>query len=164
MRFVVLLVEDEPLIRLGAQRALENGRYVCLGADDVQSGLELVENHVMSAHVLVTDIRMEGPDGWDIALAARERRPELPVIYITAESPLDWSRRGVPNSVSLKKPIVSVQSLTRVTRLVKHAASTSARAYARASVELSEGRRFERSRESAGYTLPVMIQSGELGR
>ena len=123
-RIIVLLIEDEPLVRLSAASVLEDGGYTCLPAEDGHSGLALIRDHAMSAQALVTDIRLPGLDGWELARQARELRPDLPVIYTTADSANDWPSHGVPNSLLLAKPYAEAQLLTAVSQLITKASST----------------------------------------
>lgn len=120
-RITVLLIEDETLVRLSAQSTLEDGGFECLTAEDGHAGLALIEEYATSAQALVTDIRMPGLNGWDLARQARERRPDLPVVYATADSANDWPSHGVPNSILLTKPFAEAQLLTAVSQLITQA-------------------------------------------
>jgi CheY-like chemotaxis protein len=62
------LVEDEPLILLVAQDALEAGGYAVLPATVASEALSLLDNRIEELSGLVTDIRLPGGlDGWEIA-------------------------------------------------------------------------------------------------
>jgi FixJ family two-component response regulator len=68
---------------------------------------------------LVTDIRLgTGPDGWDVARTARERNPELPIVYMTGDSAIAWPSHGVPKSILLQKPIAAAQLVTAISTLL----------------------------------------------
>ena len=102
---VLLLIEDEPLVALAMQDALEHAGYNVIMADDGYSGAAAVESSIGEVAGLITDIRLgSGPDGWLLARQARERRPELPVLYVTGDSAREWSVRGVAGSAVLQKP------------------------------------------------------------
>jgi two-component system, NtrC family, nitrogen regulation response regulator GlnG len=83
----VWVVDDDAGIRWVLERAMEQAGMSCRGFDSALPALEALAHG--RPHVLVTDIRMPGPDG--IALLARLQAdwPELPVIVITAYSDLD---------------------------------------------------------------------------
>src|SRR5688572_15147392 len=88
---LVLLVEDEPLILLVAQDALEAGGYIVLPAQSASEGLSLIDSRFGELSGLITDVRLPGgADGWKIARHARELRPDLPVVYTTGDSAPDW--------------------------------------------------------------------------
>ena len=122
---IVLLVEDEALILLVAQDALESGGYSVLAAQHADEALVMLKDRAADLAGLVTDIRLPGGlDGWDIARQARETRPDLPVVYTTGDSTVDWPALGVPNSVVVQKPYAGAQLLTAISTLVT-AADTS---------------------------------------
>ena len=115
-RIVLLLIEDEPLVREAVEMSLEDSGYSCLTAADGHSGLKLIDDKLEQAQALITDVRMPGPDGWSLARRARELNPGMPVIYMTGDSAIDWPVRGVPNSILLAKPFVNAQLTKAVTQ------------------------------------------------
>jgi two-component system, cell cycle response regulator CpdR len=55
-----------------------------LRAIEAESGEDALDKLGESdVKLLITDIRMGGMNGWEVAEHARERRPDLPVIYIS---------------------------------------------------------------------------------
>jgi CheY-like chemotaxis protein len=114
----VLLIEDEPLILLAAQTALEDGGYMCLSATDGHSGLKLIDENIGKSVAVVTDVRMRGHDGWHLARHARALKPDIPVVYTTGDSAIDWPVHGVPNSIVLTKHYAEAQLLTAVSQLI----------------------------------------------
>lgn len=116
---VVLLVEDEPLVLLVAQDALEAGGYTVLPVQLASEALEILDSRIAELSGLVTDIRLPGgSDGWEIARHARELKLDLPIVYTTADSAAEWPVRGVPNSVVVQKPYAAVQLLTVISTLL----------------------------------------------
>ena len=116
---IVLLVEDEPLVLLTAQDALEAGGYTVLPVQLASEALDVLDTRITELSGLVTDIRLPGgSDGWEIARHARELRSDLPIVYTTADSAADWPVKGVPNSVVVQKPYAGAQLLTAISTLV----------------------------------------------
>jgi CheY-like chemotaxis protein len=116
---VVLLVEDEPLVLLVAQDALEAGGYAVLPVQLSLEALNVLDSRFGELAGLVTDIRLPGgADGWEIARRARELRSDLPIVYTTADSAADWPAKGVPNSVVVQKPYAGAQLLTAISTLM----------------------------------------------
>lgn len=116
---VVLLVEDEPLVLLVAQDALEAGGYKVVPAQLASEALDVLNTRIGELSGLVTDIRLPGgSDGWAIARHARELKADLPVVYVTADSAADWPVKGVPNSVVVQKPYAGAQLLTAISTLM----------------------------------------------
>ena len=119
---IVLLVEDEPLVLLVAQDALEAGGFKVLPTQLASEALDVLDKRVAELSGLVTDIRLPGgADGWEIARTARELRADLPVVYTTADSAADWPAKGVPNSVVVQKPYAGAQLLTALSTLITSA-------------------------------------------
>jgi CheY-like chemotaxis protein len=116
---VVLLVEDEPLVLLVSQDALEAGGYTVLPVQLASEALNTLDSRFAELSRLVTDIRLPGgADGWEIARHARELKADLPVVYTTADSASDWPAKGVPNSVVVQKPYAGAQLLTAISTLM----------------------------------------------
>lgn len=100
---VLLVVEDEVLIRDAWVQELQDAGFKVREADNGCDALEILDAEP-KIDALVTDIRMPGAvDGWTLAERARKERGKLPVIYATGYSGED--DRQVPDSVMLKKPM-----------------------------------------------------------
>jgi CheY-like chemotaxis protein len=121
---LVLIVEDEPLILLGMQSALEDGGYEILTAANGTDALALLDLHAGDLAGLITDIRMgDGPTGWDVARHARKLKSEIAVVYVSADCVDDWPVEGLPNSVAIRKPFAEAQLVTAISTLVIGAGS-----------------------------------------
>jgi CheY-like chemotaxis protein len=119
---LLLLVEDEPLILLSAQDALEGGGYAVLGSESGTAAQEIIAARISEIAGLVTDIRVgSGPSGWELARQARELRPDLPVVYVTGDSAHEWPVLGVPKSLLIQKPYAGAQLLTAISSLLTDA-------------------------------------------
>jgi len=118
----VLLVEDQPLVLLVAQDALEAGGYTVIPVQLASEALSVLDGRFADLSGLVTDVRLPGgADGWTIARHARELRADLPVVYTTGDSAADWPANGVPNSVVVQKPYAAAQLLTAISTLMTKA-------------------------------------------
>lgn len=82
----MLLVEDQPLLALVMQTALEDGGYRVVTANSGTSALEQLNEGLRPA-ALVTDIGLgSGPNGWQLANCARQLDQNLPVIFISGDT------------------------------------------------------------------------------
>ncbi len=82
-RPLVLLVEDEPLLREMTAESLGDQGYVVLQAADAAAALQALAQGARPS-VLVTDVGLpNGANGRQLADAARAARPGLPVLFIT---------------------------------------------------------------------------------
>ncbi len=82
----VLLVEDEPLIRLVAAELLHEEGFEVVEAEDGTQAIGLIDGPD-GFDLLLTDVQMPGPvDGIQVAIHARKRHPSIPVIVVSALS------------------------------------------------------------------------------
>jgi CheY-like chemotaxis protein len=81
----VLVVDDDPAIRLVCATNLQLDGYQVLEAANGQEGLELALDHVPD--VVLLEISMPVLDGFGLAAALQENEHtrELPLIFLTAE-------------------------------------------------------------------------------
>lgn len=78
----VLLVEDDPQVRMLVRTVLEELGYQAMEAVDGQTALPILESDAR-INLLITDVGLPGINGRQLAEMARERRPDLPVLFIT---------------------------------------------------------------------------------
>lgn len=119
---ILLLVEDDALVLLVAQEALETGGYAVIVAADAAEAISALNERSAEFAGLVTDVRLgTGPDGWEVARHARELLADLPIVYVTGDSAADWPVHGVPNSVLVQKPYAPAQLITAISALITSA-------------------------------------------
>lgn len=113
----VLLVEDEPMVRTVAERALTRQGYTVLTANNGEEALEIV-NRGETIDLLISDVVMPVMDGPTMVREARKTRPELPILFMSgyAEEQLRKSI-DIDNVAFLPKPF-SVQELSEAARKV----------------------------------------------
>ncbi|MBW2095605.1 MAG: sigma-54-dependent Fis family transcriptional regulator [Deltaproteobacteria bacterium] len=83
----VLVVDDEPVVRHGVQRALENRGITAKLASRAQEALDLLDHH--SFDLVLLDIRLPDMDGVSVLQQIRLRSPETAVIMITGYPTID---------------------------------------------------------------------------
>jgi PAS domain S-box-containing protein len=110
----VLLVEDEHMLRSLAREVLEEAGYAVEDCAEGADALRQLANGG-APDILVTDIGLPGMDGRQLAQAAREALPDLPVLFITGYA---WEAfadapRLPPRSAILSKPF-SLRALVGV--------------------------------------------------
>ena len=77
---VILVVEDEVLIRMGAVQMLEEAGFAVLEAGNAQDAMTILENH-NDVRAIFTDINMPGTmDGMRLARIVRGRWPPIHLI------------------------------------------------------------------------------------
>ncbi|MBD9504847.1 response regulator [Pseudomonas sp. PDM23] len=78
----VLVVEDNDLVRMLTVEVLEEIGYQVLQAEDAEEALSILQGDT-TIHLLLTDVGLPGMNGEELAVAAREARPELPILFAT---------------------------------------------------------------------------------
>ena len=80
---VVLVIDDEPMIRMLIVEVLEEAGYQALEAHDGPSGLKILRSDAR-IDLLITDVGLPGGlNGRQVADAARLARPDLKIMFIT---------------------------------------------------------------------------------
>ncbi|HVP18993.1 MAG TPA: GAF domain-containing protein [Spirochaetia bacterium] len=117
----VLLVEDEPDVRLLTRRLLEQGGYTVLSANSAREALLIAEGSAR-LDVVVTDVAMPGGmSGLEMGERLSRSRPELPVLYMSGYSDDRRLATGSAGSTLpfLSKPFQPEDLLRRLSELVK---------------------------------------------
>jgi DNA-binding NtrC family response regulator len=82
MKPSILIVDDERSIRVGLKGLLAKEGYDVTVAENGAEALQLLDSR--PCQLLLTDLRMPGLDGVSLLNQVRQRRPEIPVIMMTA--------------------------------------------------------------------------------
>jgi CheY-like chemotaxis protein len=112
---VILLVEDEILIRLSTAEFLRQDGYTVLEASDAVEALVLfASDHPLD--LVITDVRMPGElDGVKLTRIIKEARPDLPVALASGHLAFDAEH---PGDRLLRKPYMPEELLEVVDELI----------------------------------------------
>lgn len=116
----VLVVDDEPSVRMLVAESLKDLGYEALEAVDGLSGLRVLHSDAR-IDLLVTDVGLPGPmNGRQMADAARVRRPQLKVLFITgfAENAVIGNGHLEPGMHVMTKPFAMVMLASRIKELI----------------------------------------------
>lgn len=80
--FTVLVAEDEPMLRAVVRETLRRAGLTVIEAADGIAGLEVLQSD-RAIDVLLTDVKMPGLNGYQLAEAALSLRPAMRVILMT---------------------------------------------------------------------------------
>ncbi len=115
---VVLLVEDEDVVRSVAAEQLRDLGYRVLEARDGVAALQLLQAN-SPVDLLVTDVGLPGGlNGRQVADQARESRPALPVLFITGFAGNVLREQLAPGMEVIGKPFALDALVAGVQRLV----------------------------------------------
>ena len=117
----ILIVDDEPSIRMLLADALEEIGFSVIEAHDGPTGLRILQSDA-TIDVLITDVGLPGGmNGRQLADAARLTRAELRVLFITgyAENAIIGNGQLAPGMQVLTKPFVVEALASRVLDMIK---------------------------------------------
>ncbi|HZF76470.1 MAG TPA: response regulator [Acetobacteraceae bacterium] len=114
---VLLVVEDDELVRLTLVEGLGDAGFDVVEAEDAEAALSLLsEKPEISA--LLTDINLPGADGFVLARAARRLRPNLPVVYASGRIAEAVPGRALPDAPFLAKPFTPAFAAAAITEAI----------------------------------------------
>lgn len=116
----VLVIDDEPTVRMLVTEVLADLGYRAIEADDGATGLKVLNSDVR-IDLLVTDVGLPGGvNGRQVADAARAVRPELKVLFITgyAENAVLSHGHLDPGMHVMTKPFAMEALATRIRALI----------------------------------------------
>ena len=136
----ILVVEDEPAIRVGICDMLAFQGYAPEGVGDGEAGLEAA---LSGEHeLLILDVMLPGVDGLTICERARQRYPRQAILMLTARGSeadvLEGFRRGADDYVA--KPFSVAQLAARVRALLRRSGAETARRFLVGPIEVDAGR------------------------
>ena len=111
MNPLILVVDDEPdveaLFRQQFRRDLRAARFTMDFAQSALQALDLVAEAKASLILILSDVNMPGMSGLDFLPKARQARPDVPVIMITAYCDAETRREAVKRGAAdlFTKPI-----------------------------------------------------------
>jgi NtrC-family two-component system response regulator AlgB len=115
----ILIVDDEPSIRLSLRIAFESMEHAVEEADSIGRALELLER--AEFHLALVDLRLGKESGFNLLDTIAARWPRLPVVIVTAyssiETAVDAMRRGAFDY--LPKPFTPAQIRAVLERLAR---------------------------------------------
>ena len=115
----ILIVDDEPLMRLSMVDALKASGYEVNAAATGDEGLEVLTQKPLE--ILITDLRMPGMSGLDLLQVAKQRSPRTEVIVITAHGSVETAVGAIKLGAYdyITKPFQMDELLVIVDRVTK---------------------------------------------
>jgi len=105
MEKLVLVIDDDELIRGMVRWALEAAGYAVLEAENGLHALQVISSCQRQPDLILLDLRMPGMDGWAFARAYRGVAvPLAPVVVMTAETGAKAQAEEINATAYLEKP------------------------------------------------------------
>jgi CheY-like chemotaxis protein len=118
MAATILVVDDDDAVRRILRKVLES-RYRVVDSGHPRRACELWDADHTAIDLLVTDIKMPGMSGQQVAAHLRVGRPDLPVLFISGFSDQAYARElNGPRSRFVEKPFSAEVLLERVAQLL----------------------------------------------
>ena len=118
---VILVIDDEPAIRLGIVVAIRRHGFQVIEAVDGRDGLQKARQHLPD--LIISDVMMPPPDGFELKrlLNADPATTSIPFIFLTARSGRDDRLAGIRDGADdyIAKPFGMDELLARIDGLLK---------------------------------------------
>lgn len=110
----ILVTDDDPEVREVIATILAEPGYSVLTASDGYEAVRILADNWVN--LLVTDVKMRGIDGFELARQAKVMRPQINVIYFSGYSTHDEEKAGPIYGPILRKPLRMTDFLGEVSR------------------------------------------------
>jgi CheY-like chemotaxis protein len=112
---VILLVEDESIVREVTREVLKHAGYAVLESSNAKEALHLARQHAGRIDVLLTDVVMPGMNGADLACHLQSLQPDLITILMSGYAQSDIARTiSRTAAIHIQKPFTVNILLTRI--------------------------------------------------
>jgi CheY-like chemotaxis protein len=114
---VILLAEDEPLVRNLLQSLLTKAGYAVISAADGQEALEISRAYTDHMDLVLSDVQMPRMTGWELANRLKHERPTTRILLMSghADGPL---REYLTIRNFLEKPFTPVKLIEKIAELL----------------------------------------------
>lgn len=114
----ILVVDDDPLVRRTVERALVRAGYDVRVAASATDALEALAEAPVD--LVVSDVMMDDMEGPAFGALARQRRPDLRLLFMSGETPENLPAVGLDKATTpfLPKPFRPEDLLAKVAELV----------------------------------------------
>ncbi len=112
---IILLVEDEPVVREVTCQVLEHAGYRVLASCGPQEALRTAQQHHGKIGLLLTDVVMPGMNGQELAHKLQSMQPNLVIVFMSGYASTDVAQEVSRSSaIHLQKPFTVDALLSRV--------------------------------------------------
>lgn len=110
---IILVVEDDNIVRMLIVDVLEELEYQVLEADGYEQALEFLNDEDQHIDLMMTDVGLPVMDGKELAIQARMVRADLPILFASGyaeslEVPAGMQVIGKPFSIDALRDKVKI--------------------------------------------------------
>jgi len=118
-KIVILVVDDEAVIRDGLQRTLSGDRFDVETCKSGHAAIELLQQKEYD--LIITDLKMPGMNGIEVLKAVKGLQPDVPVIMITGYATVDTAVEAMKNGATdyISKPFTPQQILEKIDKALE---------------------------------------------
>lgn len=130
----ILIVEDEPAIAMGLRDDLELEGYQVAVVDNGSAAVKLACTEPFD--LLLLDVLLPGKSGYEVCREIRSKKPDLPIIMLTARSQEAEKVLGLEMGADdyVTKPFSPLELRARIKALLRRSQGSQPTSYAFASV------------------------------
>jgi len=116
----VLVIDDEPTVRMLISDVLSEAGYAVLEAQDGPSGMRILQSDAR-IDLLITDVGLPGMNGRQVADAGRVTRPNLKVLFVTgfAENAAIGNGHLPRGMAVMTKPFLVADLTSKVSQIIE---------------------------------------------
>jgi two-component system, cell cycle sensor histidine kinase and response regulator CckA len=120
---VILLVEDESMVREITGQVLSHAGYSVLESSNAKEALQIASSHEGPIDLLLTDIVMPEMNGADLAQRMLKRQPDLVTIFMSGYAEHDVVKKAkLSSAVHIQKPFTIDSLLSRISEALNDSA------------------------------------------
>ncbi len=125
--FQILVVEDDAGLNYTVCSFLNQSGYKATGCENAEEAYDVMYNEVFD--LIISDIMMQGIDGFEFAENVRRINEEIPILFMTARDDIASKQRGFRIGIDdyMVKPIDLDELFLRVGALLRRAKIASSR-------------------------------------
>jgi two-component system, cell cycle sensor histidine kinase and response regulator CckA len=110
---VILVVEDDDMVRWSTARTLRRAGYDVLEAASAEEALICMQEDGERVALVLSDVIMPKQTGYDLGQAVRAQWPDTEVVLISGYTPVAMDRHGIGTTDFhlLRKPVADLPSV-----------------------------------------------------
>jgi two-component system response regulator YesN len=128
----ILVVDDEPMIRKGLEKLIQQADSSIIHTDTAENGVDALEKIRSSRPtILFTDIRMPRMDGLELCQRMQEQYGDIPIVVVSGYGDFEYAQKCISFGVKeyLLKPVTKAGVQGAVSKLLAGLAANVEHAY-----------------------------------